>query len=43
MKQQQLQQVLKKKMKSVKQKNFYILLDFLLITIALLIVVNIYC
>ena len=43
MKQQQLQQVLKKKMKSVKQKNFCILLDFLLITIALLIVVNIYC
>ena len=42
-KQKQLQQILMKKMQSVKQKKMYILLSFLLIAIPLLIAVSIYC
>ena len=42
-KQKQLQQILIKKIQSVKQKNVYILLFFLLITIVLLMAVSIYC
>ena len=37
------QQILMKKKEPVKMKNFYILLAFLLITIALMIAVIIYC
>ena len=38
-----LQQILMKKMVSIKQKNLYILLAFLLIKVSLLIAVSIYC
>ena len=41
-KQKELQQILMKKVPSVRQKNFYILFAFLLIIIALLIAVSIY-
>ena len=42
-KQKQLQQDLMKKNAICKTKNFYILIGFLLITIALLMAVSIYC
>ena len=42
-KQKPFQQILMKRKQLLKQKNLYILLSFLLITIALLIAVNIYC